>query len=114
MYFLCLQIGSEQIEALYQYAKFQFECGNYSGASDYLYQYRTLCTNSDRSFSALWGKLAAEVLMQNWDVATEELNRLKEIIDSKVISAALDMTFSNSLILLRTLSHPRVLCLHLA
>lgn len=79
-----MQIGSEQIEALYQYAKFQFECGNYSGASDYLYQYRTLCTNSDRSISALWGKLACEILMQNWDVATEELNRLKEIIDSKV------------------------------
>ncbi len=79
-----MQIGTEQIEALYDYAKFQFECGNYSGASDYLYQYRTLCTNSDRSFSALWGKLAAEVLMQNWDVAVEELNRLKEIIDSKV------------------------------
>lgn len=85
-YVLCaiMQIGTEQIEALYDYAKFQFECGNYSGASDYLYQYRTLCTNSDRSFSALWGKLAAEVLMQNWDVAVEELNRLKEIIDSKV------------------------------
>ncbi|XP_019165667.1 PREDICTED: eukaryotic translation initiation factor 3 subunit E-like [Ipomoea nil] len=41
------QIGPEQIEALYQYAKFQFECGNYSGAADYLYQYRALCTNSD-------------------------------------------------------------------
>ncbi|CAM6103666.1 unnamed protein product [Calypogeia fissa] len=84
------QIGSEQIEALYQYAKFQFECGNYSGASDYLYQYRTLCTNNDRSFSALWGKLAAEVLMQNWDVAIEELNRLKEIIDSKNFSSPLN------------------------
>lgn len=78
------QIGPEQIEALYQYAKFQFECGNYSGAADYLYQYRGLCTNSERSLSALWGKLAAEILMQNWDVALEELNRLKEIIDSKV------------------------------
>ena len=33
------QIGTEQIEALYQYAKFQFECGNYFGAADYLYQY---------------------------------------------------------------------------
>eukprot|EP00262_Sarcandra_glabra_P006710 TRINITY_DN19204_c0_g1_i1.p1 TRINITY_DN19204_c0_g1~~TRINITY_DN19204_c0_g1_i1.p1 ORF type:complete len:444 (+),score=66.70 TRINITY_DN19204_c0_g1_i1:50-1381(+) len=77
------QIGAEQIEALYQYAKFQFECGNYSGAADYLYQYRALCTNSDRSLSALWGKLAAEILMQNWDIALEELNRLKEIIDSK-------------------------------
>lgn len=79
------QIGTEQIEALYQYAKFQFECGNYSGAADYLYQYRALCTNNERSLSALWGKLAAEILMQNWDIALEELNRLKEIIDSKVI-----------------------------
>ncbi|AQL05981.1 putative pectinesterase/pectinesterase inhibitor 13 [Zea mays] len=38
-------IGPDQIEALYQYAKFQFECGNYSGAADYLYQYGALCTN---------------------------------------------------------------------
>lgn len=91
------QIGPEQIEALYQYAKFQFECGNYSGAADYLYQYRALCTNSDRSLSALWGKLAAEILMQNWDIALEELNRLKEIIDSKVISY-LDFIFYKSLI----------------
>lgn len=84
------QIGAEQIEALYQYAKFQFECGNYSGAADYLYQYRALCTNSDRSLSALWGKLAAEILMQNWDAAVEELNRLKEIIDSKSFSSPLN------------------------
>jgi translation initiation factor 3 subunit E len=28
-----MQIGPDQIEALYQYAKFQFECGNYSGAA---------------------------------------------------------------------------------
>lgn len=82
-----VQIGMEQIEALYHYAKFQFECGNYSGASDYLYQYRALCTNSDRSMSALWGKLAAEILMQNWDVALEELNRLKDVIDSKVLNS---------------------------
>ncbi|KAG6414140.1 hypothetical protein SASPL_126858 [Salvia splendens] len=78
-------IGPEQIDALYDYAKFQFECGNYSGAADYLHQYRALCTNNDKSLSALWGKLAAEVLMQNWDIALEELNHLKEIIDSKVV-----------------------------
>lgn len=49
--------------------------------ADYLYQYRALCTNSERSLSALWGKLIVEVLVQNLDVALEELNRLKEIID---------------------------------
>nr|ABB55323.1 eIF3e-related protein [Asparagus officinalis] len=39
---------------------------------------------SERSLSVHWGKLTAEILMQNWDEALEELNRLKEIIDSKV------------------------------
>ncbi|KAL9260687.1 Eukaryotic translation initiation factor 3 subunit E-like protein [Drosera capensis] len=68
------QIGPDQIEALYQFAKFQFECGNYSGAADFLYQYRALCTNSERSLSALWGKLAAEILMQNWDNFSSPLN----------------------------------------
>jgi hypothetical protein len=29
-------IGPEQIEALYQFAKFQFDCGNYSMASELL------------------------------------------------------------------------------
>ncbi|KAJ8461188.1 hypothetical protein OPV22_034114 [Ensete ventricosum] len=51
------QIGADQIEALYQYAKFQFEC---------------------------------EILMQNWDTALEELNRLKEIIDSKSFASPLN------------------------
>jgi len=75
-------IGTEEIEALYHFAKFQFDCGNYSGASEFLYHYRTLCTNPQRNISALWGKLAAETLQQNWEQATEDLNRLKEIIDA--------------------------------
>jgi hypothetical protein len=33
-------IGPEQIDALYQFAKFQFDCGNYSSASELL-QVRT-------------------------------------------------------------------------
>ncbi|ONM32104.1 Eukaryotic translation initiation factor 3 subunit E [Zea mays] len=45
---------------------------------------------SERNVSALWGKLAAEILMQNWDVALEELNCLKEIIDSKNFSSPLN------------------------
>lgn len=32
----------------------------------------------------MWGKLAAEILMQNWDSALEDFNRLKEFIDSNV------------------------------
>ena len=88
---LLWQIGEEHVEALYAYAKFRYECGDYSGAAAYLYQYRSLCTNADKSMNALWGKVATEILVQNWDVAAEELNKLKEIIDSKV--SATGVTF---------------------
>ena len=36
--------------------------------------------------SALWGKFAADILMQEWDEAQEDMTRLKEIIDSKMAS----------------------------
>ena len=32
--------------------------------------------------SALWGKLAAEILMQQWEVALDDLTKLKEIVDA--------------------------------
>ncbi len=42
------QIGPLQIDALFHYAKFQFDCGNYSVAAEFLYHYRcalSACTN---------------------------------------------------------------------
>ena len=32
----------------------------------------------------MWGKLASEILMQNWDPALEDLNSLKRRIDDSV------------------------------
>ncbi|KAL6839039.1 hypothetical protein ACP4OV_031093 [Aristida adscensionis] len=84
------QIGPDQIEAFYNYAKYLYECGNYPDAVQYLYEYRVFCTKSERSVSALWGTLASEILNQNWDAALEELNRLKEIIDSENFSTPLN------------------------
>jgi len=73
----------EMVDMLYTYAKFQYECGNYSGAAEYLYFVRVLLPPSDKNYlSALWGKLASEILMQDWDTALDDLNRLKDIIDS--------------------------------
>lgn len=45
--------------------------------------------NDDKlATNALWGKLAAEILMQNWDAALEDLNKLKDVIDSPVSKTA--------------------------
>merc|ERR1719233_1768060 len=73
----------EYLDVLYDFAKFQYECGNYSGAAEYLYFHRVLAPPTDKNFmNALWGKLASEILMQNWDTALEDVNRIKEIIDT--------------------------------
>ena len=42
--------------------------------------------DNDRLFSALWGKYASEILMQNWDNALEDMNRLKDDIELKALS----------------------------
>ena len=34
--------------------------------------------------SAQWGKLASEILLQNWDASLEDFKRLKEVIDGDV------------------------------
>ncbi|KIL57019.1 hypothetical protein M378DRAFT_16559 [Amanita muscaria Koide BX008] len=65
----------EQITALYNLGQFQISYGNYSGAADYLYHFRVP--------SAHWGKLASDILTGNWEVALEELNTLREAIDSR-------------------------------
>ena len=50
---------------------------------------RTLATNSERVLSALWGKLAAEILMQQWETALDDLTKLKEIIDANTFAPIL-------------------------
>jgi translation initiation factor 3 subunit E len=66
-----------------RYSKSEFECGNYSFSAFYLSYYRLLDVNSATSFSALWGKLASEILMKMWDQALEDIKTLQQIIDER-------------------------------
>ncbi|XP_062506787.1 eukaryotic translation initiation factor 3 subunit E-like [Corticium candelabrum] len=78
---------AEMLDTLYDYAKFQYECGNYSGAAEYLYFHRVLTPSDDKNtINTLWGKLASEILMQNWDVAYDDMMRLKEVVDASSAS----------------------------
>lgn len=74
-------IGAEEVDALFHFAKWNFECGNYSAAGEYLYHYRTLSTNPERSIAALWGKVAVDILLQDFETAMEDLLKLKEMLD---------------------------------
>ncbi|KLO10911.1 eukaryotic translation initiation factor 3 subunit 6 [Schizopora paradoxa] len=81
-------LSLEQITALYHFGQFQYSFGNYSGASDYLYHFRVLSTDNDLNLSAHWGKFASDILAGKWDVAVDELNALKELIDSRSSTTA--------------------------
>jgi translation initiation factor 3 subunit E len=82
------------LDILYRFAKFQFDCGNYADAANYLHYYRDLTNpSSEKHFLALWGKFAADILMQNWDAALEDMNALRESIDTKVSSEPLSSFF---------------------
>eukprot|EP01089_Gocevia_fonbrunei_P011606 TRINITY_DN2513_c0_g1_i2.p1 TRINITY_DN2513_c0_g1~~TRINITY_DN2513_c0_g1_i2.p1 ORF type:complete len:422 (-),score=87.97 TRINITY_DN2513_c0_g1_i2:85-1350(-) len=77
------QVPLESLEALFTYAKFVYECGTYSKASESLAQFRALSTDPEKNFSALWGQYAADILRSNWDSALKIMNTLKEAIETK-------------------------------
>lgn len=77
------QIGPDQIEALFQFARCQFQCGNYGMSAELLQSYRQLCTSAERSLSALWGRFASNILLQNFEAANDDLSKLKEALDGQ-------------------------------
>merc|ERR1719186_813505 len=80
----------ELVDTCYKFAKVQYECGNYSGASEYLYFHRILVQSTDVNYlNGMWGKLASEILMQNWDHALEDFNRLRQFIDESIFGSSL-------------------------
>lgn len=77
----------DAIASLFQYAKAWYECGDYQQSWRYLHHYRLLVDpSSEESFRALWGKFAAELLLNLWEEATKSLNELRDLIDSRPAS----------------------------
>lgn len=76
-------MSAEGLDILLRYAQEAFAAGNYALAEVHLYQYVVLAPGGPKSYSASWGRFAANILMQNWEAALEDLNRLKDYIASE-------------------------------
>ncbi|GMM38161.1 hypothetical protein DASC09_055000 [Saccharomycopsis crataegensis] len=76
-------ITQAKIKALYDFAQFQYNRGDYVMASDLLNNFRVLSTNVDAIVSATWGRLASEIISLQWDTALQELSKLREVVDSR-------------------------------
>lgn len=86
---LSSQFNPDDLNELYAYAKFQYECGDYSAAAELLYHFRVLSTDPEKSVNSLWGKLACEILQSNWEVALEDFTSLRQYIDTRAQTAPL-------------------------
>ena len=77
------------LDVLRRYAKFVYNCGQYQQASSLLVSVRALTTDPDKAFSAMWGKLASEVLVQNWEQAVEDIQALRDAIEARTTTPAI-------------------------
>ncbi|KAK4195519.1 eIF3 subunit 6 N terminal domain-containing protein [Triangularia verruculosa] len=74
----------DMVNALFDLGNLQYSCGNYADATETLYRFRVLSTDNDKVAYATWGRLACEILTMNWDSALEEVQKVREVIDSKL------------------------------
>ncbi|KAJ5541311.1 Eukaryotic translation initiation factor 3 subunit E [Penicillium frequentans] len=79
-------VTTEMVDGLYDYGRFQYSCGSYGNAAELLYQFRVLSTDNDKVASATWGKLASEILTTNWEAAMEEVQKVKDSIETRLFN----------------------------
>jgi translation initiation factor 3 subunit E len=70
------------VEALLALSKLQYECMEYAVASRQLsFCRRLMAGDSDRCSRAMWGKLAADIMLERWDDADGGIRDLHSAID---------------------------------
>ncbi|CAF1506744.1 unnamed protein product [Adineta steineri] len=85
-------IERSMVDDLHTFARYVYDCGDYSRAAANLGLYRALVPNNDKNMmSCLWGKLASEILMQRWDEAYDDLNHLKVAIENNNSRSPIDL-----------------------
>lgn len=80
------QVTQPMVDALYDFGRFRYECGNYPEAADLLYRFRVLSTDNDKVVKATWGKLVCEILGEEWESALEEVDKVKEHIETRLFN----------------------------
>ncbi|CAM9183016.1 unnamed protein product [Ectocarpus sp. 8 AP-2014] len=82
-----LGLEDSALESYYANAKFQSDCGDYVTAAAALKSYCDITQtpgvpgSGPNGMSALWGRLACEILVANWDGALTLLRELKSCIE---------------------------------
>jgi len=75
-------INESIIDDVYNYAKFNYEIGNYEEAYEWLGKYTQLAPpNHPHALDAIWGRLASAICSEQFDSAHDAMTQLRENID---------------------------------
>lgn len=84
------ELAHDSVEALFAYARLQFQCGNYSLSADLLKHYRSMLLQDserprhDRHMPALWGSLASHILNAEWEQAADQTLKLDDFLENQL------------------------------
>lgn len=79
-------VTQQMVDNLYDFGRFRYECGLYPEAADLLYRFRVLSTDNDKVVKATWGKLVCEILGEEWENAVEEVEKVKDHIETRLFN----------------------------
>lgn len=81
-------LPNDIMDALFSYAKFQYQCGDYKLAVEILKHYRVLTAqdtarcDTSIQLAALWGTLACHILNGDWEFAGDIISKLDEAYEA--------------------------------
>lgn len=79
-------VSQQMVDSLYDYGRYRYDCGQYPEAADILYRFRVLSTDNDKVVKATWGKLVCDILSEEWESAMEEVDKVKEHIETRLFN----------------------------
>jgi translation initiation factor 3 subunit E len=81
-------VTQKMIDDVYKLGRIKYEMGDYPNAADCLYRFRILAIDNDMIYKCTWGKLVCEILAEEWANAVEEIEKTRELIDTRFFAQA--------------------------
>jgi len=81
-----LKITQDDVNSICELAKFYYEIGQYDRSSSLLRRFMDLNEDPQREATALWGKIASDLVMSKWDDVLDDFAKLETLIESSGVA----------------------------
>lgn len=81
-------VTDQQVSQLYEYGQFLYSMGDYDSASQHLVVYNILAPDNEQTTSALWGRLACDILLLQWEEAVKTIENIRESLQNRPFANA--------------------------